>query len=223
MCLVFFWDTLVPELTRGFIVTLKILAFAIPISAILAVLVASARVYGGKVISFIATSYVVIFRGLPLIVTLFIIYFGLTKFSIYLSSFWAAATGFIICSSAYQSEYIRGAMRSIEKGQSRAARSQGMTKLQELRYIVLPQAYRRALPGVSNEIIYLIKYSSLGFVIGVPEIFGISKSLNSQYLAPLLIFGTAGIYYLAATTLADRFFLWWESRLEVPGLEISGR
>jgi len=190
---------------------------------IFAILVASARVYGGKVISFIAASYVVIFRGLPLIVTLLIIYFGLTRFAIYLSSFWAAVTGFIICSSAYQSEYIRGAMRSIEKGQSQAARSQGMKRLQELRYIVLPQAYRRALPGISNEIIYLIKYSSLGFVIGVPEIFAISKSLNSLYLSPLLIFGTAGVYYLAATTLADRFFTWWESRLEVPGLEISGR
>ncbi|MEA3431839.1 MAG: amino acid ABC transporter permease [candidate division WOR-3 bacterium] len=219
----FFWNTLLPDLTGGFLVTLKILAFAIPISVIFAILVASARVYGGKVISFIAASYVVIFRGLPLIVTLLIIYFGLTRFAIYLSSFWAAVTGFIICSSAYQSEYIRGAMRSIEKGQSQAARSQGMKRLQELRYIVLPQAYRRALPGISNEIIYLIKYSSLGFVIGVPEIFAISKSLNSLYLSPLLIFGTAGVYYLAATTLADRFFTWWESRLEVPGLEISGR
>lgn len=140
-----------------------------------------------------------------------------------MSSFWAAVTGFILCSTAYQSEYIRGAIRSLESEQSLAARSQGMTKLQEFLYIVLPQAYRRALPGVSNEIIYLIKYSSLGFVIGVPEIFGVAKSLNSLHFLPLLVFGTAGVYYLAATTLADRFFTWWESRLEVPGLEISGR
>lgn len=221
--MVFFWDTLVPQLTEGFLVTLKIIAIAIPVSAALAVLVASARVYGGKILSSIATAYVIVFRGFPLVVTLYIMYFGLTRFAIYLSSFWAAVVGFIVCSTAYQSEYIRGAMRSVEEGQAQAARSQGMNRLQELRYIVLPIAYRRALPGVSNEIIYLIKYSSLGFVVGVPEIFGIAKSINSMHLAPFIIFGSAGAYYLAATTLADRFFIWAESRLEVPGLEISGR
>lgn len=221
--MVFFWDTLVPQLTEGFILTLKILVVAIPISALLAVVVGSARVYGGKVISFISTAYVVAFRGLPLVVTLFIIYFGLTRFQIYLSPYWAATVSFIVCSTAYQSEYIRGSIRSIEEGQAQAARSQGMSRFQELRHIVLPQAYRRALPGVSNEIIYLIKYSSLAFVVGVSEIFAIAKSLNSMHFAPFLIFGTAGIFYLAATTLADRFFLWWESRLEVPGMEISSR
>lgn len=219
----FFWNALIPELTSGLIVTLKIVGIAIPTSMILAILVASARVYGGKLISFIASGYVVLFRGLPLIVTLFILYFGLTRFAIYLPSFWAAVIGFIICSTAYQSEYIRGGMRAIEKGQSQAARSQGMNKLQELLYIVLPQAYRSALPGLSNEIIYLIKYTSLGFAIGAPEIFQRAKTLNAHHFLPLLIFGTAGLYYLGITTLADRFFTWWESKLEVPGLEISGK
>jgi len=217
----FFLDVLFPKLLGGFIVTLKILCIAIPVSIPLGILVATARVYGNKPISLIAAGYVFLFRGTPLIVQLLILFFAITTIGIHLTPFWAAVIGFILCSTAYQSEYVRGAILSVEKGQSMAARSLGMSKLKEIRHIILPQACRRALPGVSNEIIYLIKYSSLAFVIGVPEMFSISKSLNSIYFLPLVIFGCAGLFFLVMTTAATIGFNKLEKKLKIPGLETA--
>ncbi|GAJ22401.1 unnamed protein product, partial [marine sediment metagenome] len=104
------------------------------------------------------------FRGTPLLIQLFILYFGFPSIGIFFSPFAAAVIGFILCSGAYHSEYIRGAIQSIKTGQMMAAEALGMTRSKAILYIILPQALRRAIPGCSNEIIYLIKYSSLAFM-----------------------------------------------------------
>ncbi|OYT50772.1 MAG: hypothetical protein B6U73_03280 [Desulfurococcales archaeon ex4484_204] len=122
---------------------------------------------------------------------------------------------------AYQSEYVRGAIRSIDVGQSLAARALGMSKAQELLYVILPQAFRRALPGISNEIIYMIKYSSLAYIVGVTEMFSVSKRFNSLYFRPVEIFFTAAIIYLAMTTAATIGFKLLENKLRIPGLEVE--
>lgn len=209
---------LVHELLEGLKMTLEILAISIPIGMGFAIIIASARVYGNKIVSLLAHAYVFVFRGLPLVVTLLLTYFGLGQVGLRLSSFYAATLSFILCTSAYQSEYIRGALRSVSREQSFAARSLGMGKLKELIYIVLPQAYRRALPGVSNEVIYLIKYSSLAYVAGASDLFSHAKSLNALYLQPIVIFTAAGLIYLAMTTVAYFLFDWWERKLKIPGV-----
>jgi len=216
-----FWETFLPSLLEGWVITLEILALAIPISVILGILLATARVYGSKPVSLFATGFVALFRGLPLIVTLLIIFFALPKLGLLFSPFWTAVIGFILCSGAYQSEYVRGALNSIDVGQSLAAQSLGMSKFQEVFYITLPQAFRRALPGISNEIIYLILYSSLAYVVGVSEIFGISKHFNSLYFRPMEIFFTAALIYLFMVTVATIGFRIIENRLKIPGLEIA--
>jgi len=96
-----------------------------------------------------------------------------------------------------------------------------MSKAQELLYVILPQAFRRALPGISNEIIYMIKYSSLAYIVGVTEMFSVSKRFNSLYFRPVEIFFTAAIIYLAMTTAATIGFKLLENKLRIPGLEVE--
>jgi len=96
-----------------------------------------------------------------------------------------------------------------------------MTKTQEILYIILPQALRRALPGISNEIIYMIKYSSLAFVVGVQEMFAVAKTFNSLWFRPIEIFLTLAIIYLAMTTAATIGFKWLENKLRIPGVEMG--
>jgi len=215
-----FWESFLSALLHGWIITLGILMLAIPLSIILGQLLGIARVYGNKPVALLAAGFVGLFRGLPLVVTLLIIFFALPKIGLYFSPFWAAVTGFIFCSGAYQSEYVRGAIRSIDVGQSLAARSLGMSRYKEIIHIVLPQAFRRAFRGISNEIIYLILYSSLAYVVGVSEIFGISKHFNSLYFKSIEIFSTAAVIYLFMATVASLCFRKLENKLRIPGLEI---
>ncbi|HDD26645.1 MAG TPA: amino acid ABC transporter permease [Acidilobales archaeon] len=216
-----FWEEFLPALFKGVQTTLSMLAIAAPASVALGIVLGTARVYGGRIASLLATAVVVTFRGFPLLVTLLVLFFGLADLHIYLTPFWAAVLGFILCSGSYQSEYVRGAIRSIDIGQSLAARALGMTKMQEVLYIILPQAIRRALPGISNEIIYMIKYSSLAFVVGVQEMFAVAKTFNSLWFRPIEIFMTLAFIYLAMTTAATFFFKWLENKLRIPGIEMG--
>jgi len=211
-----FWKEFLPALFSGIVATLKLLAVAMPASVVLGVLLGTVRVYGGKIVKTIATAVVVVFRGFPLTVTLLILFFGLADFHINLTPYWAAVLGFTLCGGSYQSEYIRGAIRSIDKGQSVAAKALGMSKTQEIIYIILPQALRRALPGISNELIYMVKYSSLAFIIGVPEMFSIAKTFNSQWFMPIEVFSILAIMYLAMTTIVTLGFKLLEDKLKIP-------
>ena len=187
----------------------------------MAITLAVARVYGNRPISLLATSIVGIFRGFPAIVTLFIIFFALPDLGIFFSPYWSAVLGFVIVTGAYQSEYVRGAIQSIHVGQSLAAQALGMNKLQEIIHIILPQAIRAALPGISNEIIYLILYSSLASYIGVEEIFAVARSFNSLEFKPIEIFLTAGLIYAAMATVCFAGFRTVERKLRIPGLEVA--
>jgi polar amino acid transport system permease protein len=216
-----FWDVFLQALLQGWAITLEMLVLAIPVSVILGLSLAIARVYGNRPVSLIAAGFVGLFRGLPLIVTLLIIFFALPRLGLYFPPFWAAVVGFIFCSGAYQSEYVRGAIRSIEVGQSLAAQSLGMSKSKEIFHIILPQAFRRAFPGITNEIIYLILYSSLAYVVGVSEIFAVSKHYNSLYFRSIEIFSTAAVIYLFMASIASIGFRKLENRLRIPGLEMT--
>jgi polar amino acid transport system permease protein len=193
----------------------------VPIGVALAITLAVARVYGNRPISLLATSIVGIFRGFPAIVTLFIIFFALPDVGVFFSPYWSAVLGFVLVTGAYQSEYVRGAIQSIHVGQSLAAQALGMNKPQEIIHIILPQAIRAALPGISNEIIYLILYSSLASYIGVEEIFAVARSFNSLEFKPIEIFMTAGLIYAAMATVCFAGFRTVERKLRIPGLEVA--
>ena len=214
-----FWqDILLPALWDGLIVTLQLVVLTAPFGFLLGLLVAVARVYGVKPVRWAAQLYVIFFRGCPLLLLLFILYFGLPSIGIVLGSYLSALIGFILCNSAYNSEYIRGALQSIKGGQMTAAQALGMTKLQAVRYIVIiPQALRKALPGVSNEFIYLIKYSSLAYVVTVIELTGAAKIIASKYFAYFEAFAAVGVFYLVIVTIATIAINRLEKKYAIPG------
>ncbi len=202
-------------------VTVEIIVVSVPIGVALAIALGVARVYGKKPVSLLATSIVVIFRGFPAIVTLLIIFFALPEVGVFFSPYWSAVLGFVLVTGAYQSEYVRGSIQSIQAGQSLAAQALGMTKLQEIAHIILPQAIRAALPGISNEIIYLVLYSSLASYIGVQEMFAVARTFNSLNFRPIEIFLTAGLIYAAMATVCFLGFRTLERKLRIPGLEVA--
>lgn len=175
------------------------------------------RTYGGRFFKLIGNCYAAVFRGTPLVIQLFILYFGLPNIGIYLSPYVAAVVGFTLCSGAYQSEYVRGALLSIKSGQYLGAQALGFTTVQTIFWIIVPQAVRRAIHGCGNEIIYLIKYSSLAFIVTCIELTGEGKTVATEYFRFTEVFGIIGLYYLVLVSLAILILKRIEHALFVPG------
>ncbi len=217
--LYFIQDVLLPPLIEGVLVTIKLIILSIPSGLVLGILIAVGRVYGNKFISSLCAVYTMFFRGTPLLVQLFIIYYALPSIGIFFSPFVAAVIGFILCSGAYHSEYIRGAIQSIKTGQMMAAEALGMSRIKAVLYIILPQALRRAIPGCSNEIIYLIKYSSLAFMVTCVELTGAGKIIATRHFKYTEVFLVVGIIYLVVVSIVTKFLNILEKKLRIPGLE----
>ena len=175
------------------------------------------RVFGSKLVQRLMNFYTALFRGVPLMVQLFILYYGLPKIGIFLEPAEAAIVGFTLCSGAYNSEYVRGALLSIRQGQLNAAAALGMSKVQTILWIVVPQAFRRALPGCGNEIIYLIKYSSLAYIITCIELTGEARAIAAQTFRFTEAFMIVGAYYLFLVTIAGWLLKKFEQKLHIPG------
>lgn len=217
--LYFIQDVLLPPLIEGVLVTIKLIILSIPLGLILGIFIAVGRVYGNKFISSLCAIYTIFFRGTPLLIQLFIIYYALPSVGIFFSPFMAAVTSFILCSGAYHSEYIRGAIQSIKTGQMMAAEALGMSRIKAVLYIILPQALRRAIPGCSNEIIYLIKYSSLAFMVTCVELTGAGKIIATRSFRYTEVFLVVGIIYLLVVSIVTKFLNILEKKLRIPGLE----
>jgi polar amino acid transport system permease protein len=208
-----------PALLKGFWVSLQLIVPSALCGLVIGIMIGVLRIYGNRPVMTAANGFVVIFRGIPLVVQLFIWYFGLPYIGIYLSPFAAAILGFSLCSGAYHSEYIRGALLSIKRGQMLAAQSLGFSKVRMIFSIILPQALRRALPGCGNEIIYLIKYSSLAYMITCIELTGQGKILASNSFKYTEVFLMIGACYLVMTSVAGIILGRVEERLRIPGFE----
>lgn len=215
---VFLFDILWPALVPGLVLTLELIALSSPFGLLLGMAIALGRQYGGRPLSAFCSAYVYFIKGCPLLLLLFILYFGLPSVGITFSAFTASVIGFVLCNAAYNSEYIRGGIISIKDGQIVAAHALGMTKAQTIRNIVLPQALRRAIPGLSNEFIYLIKYSSLAYMITVVELSGAGKLVASKYFMFTETFMAIGAVYLVLTTITTFAVDKLEKKVRVPGL-----
>jgi len=126
-------------------------------------------------------------------------------------------------SGAYQAEYIRGAIQAISSGQMMAARSIGMTRLQAIRHVILPQAVRLAIPAWSNEAVAMVKITSIVYLIAVPEMLYVAKILLSKYYNPFQTYIFVGIIYLAVIGLLTVLLNSLERKLAIPGFEINKR
>ncbi len=217
---IYIQNAVVPALWKGLVVSIELIVPSAIMGLLLGIVVGTLRVYGSVFLRLLSDGYVVLFRGVPLLVQLFTWYFGLPHIGIFLSPFSASVLGFTLCSAAYHSEYVRGALLSIKRGQIMAAQSLGFSTLDTLRYIVLPQAIRRALPGCGNEIIYLIKYSSLAYMITCIELTGQAKALASQSFKYLEIFLIVGFIYLVLVSIASWLLNKLENALVIPGFEL---
>jgi len=221
--------TYLPALAVGTWITLVLTVVSIVLGFFIAVPLSVLRVYGGP-LNYPALAYTELIRGTPLLAQLFVLYFG-TGLSAWIrelpavgvgpipnQAFWVAIIGFTINSSAYQSEYIRSALLSVEEGQLTAARALGLSQVEGIRHVVLPQGLRLAIPGWSNEFVYLIKYSSLASFITVRELFKAGQSIASQNFRYLLVFTLVGLVYLAIVITASNLMAAVERRVSIPGL-----
>lgn len=181
------------------------------------------RVFAPPPVKMIFNGYTSFFRGVPLMVQLFILYYGLPNIGIYFEAYTAAVVGFILCSGAYHSEYIRGALLSIKSGQLKAASALGMSKMQAIIWIIIPQAFRRALPGCGNEFIYLIKYSSLAYIVSCIELTGEARTIAAQTFRFTESFTTVACYYLFLVTIATWLLGRLEKRLAIPGFGVENK
>jgi len=213
----FYFQHLIPALNSGLRMSLMLIIPSACGGLVLGVVTGTLRTFGHPVLRALTNGYAALFRGTPLVIQLFILYFGLPNVGIYLSPYTAALIGFILVSGAYHSEYIRGGLLSIKHGQLLAAQSLGFSSAGTLASIIIPQAIRRALPGCGNEIIYLIKYSSLAYIITCIELTGEARDVAATYFRFTEAFFAAGLYYLAMVSLATIGLRRLERHLYIPG------
>lgn len=191
-----------------FTIPLTILSFIFGLS--LGLLTALVRLFAPVWVSLIARFYVWIFRGTPMLVQLFVIFYGLPSAGIYLDAFTAAVIGFSLNVGAYSSEVIRAVISSVPKGQWEAAYSIGMSWRQALTRTILPQATRTAVPPLSNTFISLVKDTSLAAAITVPELFQSAQRIVATTYEPLILYIEAALIYLALSTILSHL----QARLE---------
>jgi polar amino acid transport system permease protein len=207
-----------PQLAQGLVVTLEITALCIAMGIVLGLLLATARVYGRRPVYWLATVYVNFFRGTPILVQLFLVYYGLPTLGVRLSPFVAGVLALGLNTSAYQGEYFRGAIQSLPAGQMVAARSIGMGRLQAIRSIILPQALRLAIPPWSNELILMLKYSSIVFFATVTDLMGAGLVIASDTFRYFEVFIVVALMYLAVVLVLSWLLRRLEARLRIPGL-----
>ena len=201
----FFTQDVIRALNQGLKVSIALIVPASILGFVGGVALGCLRAFGGPWSSRLGNWYTAIIRGVPLAVQLMMIYYALPKMGIYFEPYGAALLSFILCSAAYHSEYIRGALLSIRQGQIKAAQALGMTTFQPV------------LPGCGNEIIYLIKYSSLAMLVTCNELMSEAKVLASDTFRNTEVFLAVGLYYLILVSLATWCLRWLEKRYSIPG------
>ena len=211
-----------PQLADGLKITLGLTIASLIIASILGILMAMGRSYAKPPLSLFIIAYEKVFRGIPLLVIFFLIYFGLGQIGINLEAFYAAILGLALRSAAYQAQIFRSAINSIPQGQTDAALSIGMSKLKTIRHIVLPQILRLSIPGWSNEFTIVLKDTSIAFGIGVIELMRQGRYIyvrNPELVLPVLLF-IALIYFILVIS-TNRCLGYLEKKYKISGLEIG--
>ncbi len=210
-----------PLYFAGVLVTLKLLLVALAFGLVLAVPLGLMRVSKQSVVNFPAWLYTYAIRGTPMLVQLYLLYYGLAQFeAVRASVLWpylsnatfCACLAFAINTSAYSAEILAGSLKTIPPGEIEAAKAVGMSRFKLYRRILLPSALRRALPQYSNEVIMMLHTTSLASVVTLIDITGAAKTVSSQYYLPFEAYITAGLFYLGLTFILVRLFKLAERR-----------
>ena len=202
-----------PILLIGALVTIKITAISVALGVVIGLVVGVARISQVKPLRILAMAYIDFLRGTPLLVQIFLIYFALPVVSGQrVDPFFAAITACSINSGAYVAEIFRSGIQSIDKGQMEAGRSLGMTWLQTMWHIILPQAVKRVIPQIGNEFIALLKDSSLVSVIGFEELTRSGQLIIALTYGSLEIWPCVAIIYLVMTLSISQLVAYLERR-----------
>ncbi len=235
-----------PDLVNGFMMMMGMYIFALAFGFGLGLIVAIARHYGGRISSRIATAFIEFMRGTPLVAQIlavtilpyainiwleaqglppFDVSWRVTILDVYGIQRTILNTRILLCmitlglnSGAYQAEFFRGSLSSLAAGQTLAAQSIGMTKRQEIRHIALPQGLRRAIPSWANEAVYLPKYITVAYFVGVPELFGAAKLVATRTYEALLVYGLIAIVFLVLISAISFLLDYLYKRIRIPGL-----
>lgn len=209
-----------PTLLKGALITLQLTAVSVALGSIGGIALGIARLSKIGIVRLLARVYIDFFRGTPLLVQLFMIYFGIPAFMKSLEldfSFnqWGAAVlGLSLNSAAYLAEIVRAGIQSIETGQREASESLGLSSTQTMRYVVFPQALRRMVPPLGNEFITLLKDTSLVAVIGYQELFRQGQLIVARNFRSFEIFFAVALVYLALNIMASQAFSLLERKLD---------
>ena len=207
------------SLLEGAFVTVEITAVALVLGCIMGLLVGIGRLNPARrVVYALCTSYVAAIRGTPLLVQLFLLFFGLPQFGILLPAFVCGVIGLGIYSGAYVSEIVRGAIQSIDKGQMEAARSVGMSYGTAMRNIILPQALVRMIPPLGNEFIALIKNSALVSLLTIHDLMHEGQKIISVSYRSLEVYLAIAVMYFVLTGLTTLALRHIEQRLRAGGM-----
>jgi polar amino acid transport system permease protein len=208
-----------PELLRGAFMTIQITAASLLLGCVLGLLAGIGRLDPHKrVIYGICTAYLAVIRGTPLLVQLFILFFGLPHFGIILPAFVCGVLGLGIYSGAYVSEIVRGSIQSVDRGQTEAARSIGMSSGQAMRAIILPQAVVRMVPPLGNEFIALIKNSALVSLLTIHDLMHEGQKIISVSYRSLEVYLVIALMYFVLTGITALVLRHIEQRLRAGGM-----
>ncbi|WP_319775283.1 amino acid ABC transporter permease [Breoghania sp.] len=208
-----------PDLLHGALVTVEVTVASLVLSIIVGLLIGMARLNPARRIVYgVASTYVLFFRGTPLLVQLFLLFFGLPQFDIMLPAFFCGVIGLGLYSGSYVSEIVRGAIQSIDRGQMEAARSMGMSYGQAMRIIILPQAILRMVPPLGNEFIALIKNSALVSLLTISDLMHEGQKIISVSYRSLEVYLIVALIYLVLTSAAGMTLRLLERRMRLGGM-----
>lgn len=201
-----------PALLQGALMTARLTLVSALIGLAIGVTLGLLRVSSNSVLRYLALAYVTVFRGLPLLVTLLFLYYGLPSVGIQLSAFAVAIIALSVTNGAYVTEIVRAGIQSIEPGQIRAARSLGMSYPLAMRRIILPQALRRVLPPITNEAITLLKNTALVSTIALTDLLRVGMNIMTWKANTFSPFAGVALCYLAMTLSMQGLNAWVERR-----------
>ena len=211
-----------PKLLSGLNLTIQLVTISLFLGFCLAIGLALLRLSNNTFLSFFAKTYIFYFRGTPLLVQIFLIYYGIAQFEIIRESFvwsffkeayWCGILALTLNTCAYSSEIIRGGIQSVPFGQIESAKSVGMSRFLLYRRIILPIAFRQALPAYGNEMILMVKATSLVSTITLMEVTGIARLIIAKTFSPVEIFIVAGLIYLTINFIVTRLVNYCEIKL----------
>jgi arginine/ornithine transport system permease protein len=204
---------------RGVVNTVLLLGGTLLAAGLIALPLSIIRAWKVPILNPIVFAYVYLFRGTPMLVQLYLLYYGAAQFDVIRHSFlwpvlreawWCALICFAICSAAYLTEILRGAIESVPTGEIEAAKAFGMSSFMSLRRIILPDAFRRALPAYSNEVIFTLHGTVIASTVTIVDILGAARQFNNRYYLAMDGFLVAGALYMGLVFLMSRAFRYWE-------------